>query len=1032
MKFKFICSSRARNSVTKKFISSSLAAGLLFHTTLSSLASTLSEDGRYETFEGNNIAIDNVLEEDTVNVEIEGNTMVNVTNQKGLLPVTKSYTVEGANNHIPLQGNYNGKARPVIEGNTMYYNNDTGELSDTFVEGANLSLKSSFEDQLVTQEMVNSGQEKAENLGKYKVEYKITGKNKFNASTVMNGYELAGPSLSVIPSSEWFVTDYIRVSPNTRYSVSGKKNGNVVIFYDINKNPIKSVETGTVSFTTADDVYYVRLNGYLSQKSTFQLEEGSIATEYEPYKESIKTFYLNSPLLEGDTIEDVNGKATHVKRYGKIVLDGDENFSTNYPYDTYGYTIISSPKDGGVVFCDNFISNGLLEEDSIGMGSIGIGITYSDKIPNLSSLIQYLQVNPTTVVYELASPIYETISQDLILCDSYVGGHLDLNSKVPINKASFRGTGMYVNYLNENTQYTVQFKSDNVGHLDYFVIADINSVSNIPISRGTNKISISTTTSTVPYIFFNGIGFNISNIQVVATNDDFGYFEGMQSSFENAIQKDGFYNVDIIPANNLFKRYNLEKGGYTWAGGNYTSTTTNKCVTTNFIPVVSGKTLYRNKRSCIFLYDENYNYLGNTQVGHKETGIYSEDNYVIEEGVHYIHIEFEDTYGSDSTSSVFDDAIFSYKPIEQHLNKTKISLSEPLRSLPSGIKDRIIKRNGQWTVERNIGEFTLSNADDLKEVYADGEDYTQFNIGFNKHSLNNWECITEDFLNVRFTNTVNSEAIAVHHQNLLVLKLKNSKATNKEELDAWLKNNPITGIYQLATPVYEPLNIDPIVNLYLDTTYISNNSNIPANMKVVVDRAINRAVEAIELARTNPTMENVSIARMWANLIKESSKKDELQGTIDSFTEIKDLSIEKKVASVNADVYIKMKNSLSLSLDTNSIVFDDFDTTEGVEIQNAVNLTVSSSLPYRVNAYLEDELYNADKSKKLDKSILNIKSNKSAEYRGFLDIDTPIILLDDQEAGTDTIHGVDVKLNSTDTHKADVYKTAIKFEVEQK
>ena len=41
-------------------------------------------------------------------------------------------------------------------------------------------MQSSFEDKVVTQEMVDSGKELAENLGKYKVEYKVTGKNKFN------------------------------------------------------------------------------------------------------------------------------------------------------------------------------------------------------------------------------------------------------------------------------------------------------------------------------------------------------------------------------------------------------------------------------------------------------------------------------------------------------------------------------------------------------------------------------------------------------------------------------------------------------------------------------------------------------------------------------------------------------------------------------------------------------------------------------------------------------------------------------------
>ena len=72
----------------KKLISSSLAIGLLFNTTLISFASVLSEDGRYETFEENNIAIDNILEEDKVDVEIEGNTMVNLVKMPSITKKT--------------------------------------------------------------------------------------------------------------------------------------------------------------------------------------------------------------------------------------------------------------------------------------------------------------------------------------------------------------------------------------------------------------------------------------------------------------------------------------------------------------------------------------------------------------------------------------------------------------------------------------------------------------------------------------------------------------------------------------------------------------------------------------------------------------------------------------------------------------------------------------------------------------------------------------------------------------------------------
>ena len=76
-----------------------------------------------------------------------------------------------------------------------------------------------------------------------------------------------------------------------------------------------------------------------------------------------------------------------------------------------------------------------------------------------------------------------------------------------------------------------------------------------------------------------------------------------------------------------------------------------------------------------------------------------------------------------------------------------------------------------------------------------------------------------------------------------------------------------------------------------------------------------------------------------------------------------------------------MKNTLSLSLDTNSITFENFSGVEDMEKLSAVNLTVESSLPYEVNASLETEIQNADKTEVVDKSIFGIKSNNDVNYK---------------------------------------------------
>lgn len=371
-------------------------------------------------------------------------------------------------------------------------------------------------------------------------------------------------------------------------------------------------------------------------------------------------------------------------------------------------------------------------------------------------------------------------------------------------------------------------------------------------------------------------------------------------------------------------------------------------------------------------------------------------------------------------------------------NETKIVLNEPLRGLPNGTKDRIMKKNGQWYIERNCGEINLTGIEnyeysltglnkDILSVRCDS-----FDIKRNSYSIAN--NLLKDTVPLYSTDNtagrLNSYFLGYEDYNLIRFYISNFNTIN--EYKEYFKNNHISVIYELKTPIYEPLNVDSVIDIYLDTTHISSNSTIPAKMKVTVDRVANRAKESIELLNSNPTIDNISQARYWSNLMKESTLKDNFQSEISNITDIEDLTIEKKTASVNTDIYIKMKNTLSLSLDTNSIIFDEVDITEDTEKLKAVNLTVSSSLPYKINAYLEDEIYNSDKSEILDKSVLNIKANKDTTYQAFSDLSNPIILLDDQEAGTEITHGVDLKLASNDTYKADIYKTTIKFEVVQK
>ena len=53
----------------------------------------------------------------------------------------------------------------------------------------------------------------------------------------------------------------------------------------------------------------------------------------------------------------------------------------------------------------------------------------------------------------------------------------------------------------------------------------------------------------------------------------------------------------------------------------------------------------------------------------------------------------------------------------------------------------------------------------------------------------------------------------------------------------------------------------------------------------------------------------------------------------------------------------------------------ELDINNEIEKDNAITISINSSLPYELNAYMLDEMYNSNKSKKIDMDRLNIKDN---------------------------------------------------------
>lgn len=726
-------------------------------------------------------------------------------------------------------------------------------------------MKSSFEDKLITDE-------KDAHNGKYKVDYKVTGKNKCrikdgnhtNTSggltwTIrdnqiqVNGTSTGTSSLGMSMCYPNFI--------NGKTYVTSTNNSNVTFYISYTDNGTKKYSGGgnktyTHNSNYTDIIAYLQVNNsevtFNNEAIKCQIEEGTKVTTYEPYKEYTKTLYLNSPLLEGDTIEQSGNNIIHVHRYSKVVLNGSNYVPTseqtlssvgNYRWRFFIPDVKNNNSTTvGLGICDKYPitspANTWNNIEGITQNNDGHKIVlYLDKYKDGSdaskqALIKELSTSPITFIYELATPTQEVIStNDNLLLDSYVNGHLDVDSVVPIDKVMFKGNfNTSLKYLYPNTEYTIQLESNNIGKIDRLHIGGVNN-DTLDVIKGINKYTITTGELSSKSIIINGIGFNASKIVVTPKVDgEFGYFKGMKSVGQN--DTDG-HKIEILSRNkNLFRKDLIQKGNLL---GNPASLgieigVPNGYKRTDFIEIKPNTSYRVSMNEDIFrlekkiLFDKN------------KKAIKEVDNTFNSENALYLRVIFAKK--TETEVEVSNEILLQHNiqieegntittHVEGKQNKKEILMNEPLRGLPNGTRDKYVIIDGKWYIERNCGE-----------VIFDGSENWTWN------ALNDitFECYIDVTLNNKIGNECTQcDSLTPDYQgdyeriflgeSKSYISLNKSKAKNVNEFKAYLQQNTVKAIYQLQTPTYEPIDYNPF-EVYSDITHISNNSIIPCNMVI--------------------------------------------------------------------------------------------------------------------------------------------------------------------------------------------------------
>ena len=266
----------------------------------------------------------------------------------------------------------------------------------------------------------------------------VRGKNLFDkdAKDTSNGY-IANAYIrsnnSIQSDSDRYVSEYIEVEGNIDYIIENVSGNNVgYCFYDEEKNYISGGSYGiqwgvygNATFTTPSNAKYVRVSVIIAKEDVTQLEKGSTATAYEPYKGTDYTIDLNGTRY-GGTLDVVRGVLTVTKK--EVVFDGsnDENWNVNASIASWFY--IDNAFDnayGDNAKADFQIANLGVQKTYSGVTSLLSGefafssalnrfVFKNTSYTSVADWKTYLASNNLQVVYELATPIEVSLTPTAI------------------------------------------------------------------------------------------------------------------------------------------------------------------------------------------------------------------------------------------------------------------------------------------------------------------------------------------------------------------------------------------------------------------------------------------------------------------------------------------------------------------------------------------------------------------------------------------------------------------------------------------
>lgn len=320
-----------------------------------------------------------------------------------------------------------------------------------------------------------------------------TGKNLVNKENFVTGI-FHSFNLEVLPDNTGLTFDKnnaIKVKPNTTYTLScatGYKYGVLGLNATKTSATINSGWKYTpngYTFTTDANTHYVTFNISKTDDSIIQpsdkdtlslmVEQGTVATPYEPYKSNI----LRTPSdLELGGIGDVKDELNYLtgqvtERIGEVVLNGSENWLQDAKNDTYTSFLLRGT--GGKISCfcvcdklpqKNTPIYTLNSEGVVTGGTVGdlLIIIKKERLntDSVSGFKEWLSQNNLTVQLQLDTPTIKTV--DLMPSGTHPSttpycwknGHIQLSSSGLLPNLEYSVVTSRAGQINQNATMIVK------------------------------------------------------------------------------------------------------------------------------------------------------------------------------------------------------------------------------------------------------------------------------------------------------------------------------------------------------------------------------------------------------------------------------------------------------------------------------------------------------------------------------------------------------------------------------------------------